>query len=207
MLPLFIGLTGKKRSGKDSFAQALVECHGFRRVAFADPLKNAVLDLDPLVRIEHDETGPLNRMTSEGFFRPGDYVRLSYLVDLVDWEGAKDVREVRRTLQRFGESIRALDLGFWVRQGISTAERHRDQGRPVVITDVRYLNELAAVKVAGGVHVHVDRPGLSNDDPHPSETVLEPYYEMADFTVHNDGTLDDLARQADEVVASLTRSH
>ena len=37
-----IAISGWKRSGKDTIAQQLIEAHGFKRVAFADPLKDMV---------------------------------------------------------------------------------------------------------------------------------------------------------------------
>ncbi|NWN87005.1 MAG: hypothetical protein HLX51_00460 [Micrococcaceae bacterium] len=44
-----VGLTGLKRSGKDSAALQLVGHHGFVRVAFADPVKRVLADLNPYV--------------------------------------------------------------------------------------------------------------------------------------------------------------
>jgi len=40
-----LGLTGRKRSGKDTFAQYLVRYAGFARVAFADELKREVAEM------------------------------------------------------------------------------------------------------------------------------------------------------------------
>lgn len=37
-----IAISGWKRSGKDTIAGQLIEAHGFKRVAFADPLKDSV---------------------------------------------------------------------------------------------------------------------------------------------------------------------
>lgn len=43
--PFIIGLCGKKRSGKDTIGNHLVEKHGFYRLAFADPLKIACQEI------------------------------------------------------------------------------------------------------------------------------------------------------------------
>ena len=40
---LVIGLSGWKRSGKDMLAEYLIREHGFKRLAFADPLKETVM--------------------------------------------------------------------------------------------------------------------------------------------------------------------
>jgi len=55
MLPELIGITGFKRSGKDTVAQILVELEGYVRLAFADALKQEVaaflgISLDELER-------------------------------------------------------------------------------------------------------------------------------------------------------------
>ncbi len=42
-----IGISGRKRSGKDTLASRLISEHGFTRVAFADPLKATMPALGP----------------------------------------------------------------------------------------------------------------------------------------------------------------
>jgi hypothetical protein len=198
-----IGLTGKKRAGKDTVAARLVERHGFARVAFADPLKEAALGLDPLVKIEWDEHGPLASGEDGYYFAPLQTYRLSFVIAAVGWERAKEVREVRRTLQRYGVAIRDLQPEFWVAQGLAKAEALLDQGTSVVITDVRFPNELDAIAAHGGFHVHVDRPGVDTSDPHPSETALEPFYDDADVEVLNHGDLATLADAVDTMARYL----
>ena len=48
MSAILIGLTGRKRSGKDTVAGFLRE-EGFDRVAFGDPIKEILADMDPLL--------------------------------------------------------------------------------------------------------------------------------------------------------------
>lgn len=172
-----IGLVGMKRCGKDTFADLLRETHGFERVAFADPLKAAALVADPLVG-----SGTLT---------------LSEFVGEVGWEGAKTRHEVRTFLQNLGVAIRGLDADFWVRMGLAAAQSIRREGRPVVITDVRFLNEIDAVREAGGIIVRIDRPGLPDDDRHPSEN--EWRQATPTLSVLNDGSVADLREVADFV--------
>lgn len=168
-LPI-VGLMGKKRSGKDTFAAALVEHRGFVRYAFADPLKDALLHANPLVR---------------GSLRVAD------LVGHIGWEGAKEVPEVRRLLQEYGMSIRAIEPEFWINATMRPAAREL---RPVVVTDVRFPNEADAVHKAGGILVRITRKGLVSDDPHASETALDGY--PADLDVLNAGTVETLQETA-----------
>jgi hypothetical protein len=185
--PPLLGLIGQKRAGKDAVAAVLVEEFGWRRVAFADPLRAAALGADPLV-------GPCSL--------PGDLVpAYHYLADVVEalgWEVAKDtVPGVRRFLQRLGtEGIRALDDGFWVRAAMQTVEhlrtrpRRPEEAAPVVVTDCRFPNEAEAILEAGGELLRIIRPGSAPADSHPSETTLVGY--PTRYVLHNGGTLDDL---------------
>lgn len=213
MSDLVIGLMGKKRSGKDSFAQRLVEEHGFTKVALADPLRQAALALDPIVGAEVDPRGGAEYGYGGQVFDipTAEPVHLSEVVREHGWEAAKDHweygAEVRRILQRLGtESIRALDQDFWVRAAWRTIEAIDG---PVVITDVRYPNEAMSLQIARrrGVPaylVRITRPGLKDDgDAHPSETALDGW--PADYYVDNDRGLAELHQQADDVLGSIHR--
>lgn len=198
-----IALSGKKRSGKDTFAARLIEAHGFTRIAFADPMRAAALALDPIIRIEQDETGPLIAAGAPLLAR---YVvttlRLSEVVDAVGWETAKSVREVRRTLQRLGTEAGRQVLGedVWVDAAMRQAEQ---VDGPVVITDCRFTNEADAVRARGGIVVRIVRDGLPAGDTHPSETALDDYPHFRAL-IGNNGTIDDLHAWADAVAELVT---
>lgn len=186
-----LGLVGRKRSGKDTFASFLTQDHGFVRLAFADRLKDAALAVDPLI--------------GKGDLRLSDYV------GTVGWETAKAVPEVRRFLQELGVAVRLhVRADAWVAPVVEEANRLRapgpdfidlpdgwmerttEPGFPVVVTDVRFLNEVQAIRDAGGLIVRIDRPSLPDDgDAHVSEHEWRSV--VPDFTVENrDGELDDL---------------
>lgn len=182
-----VGLIGKKRSGKDSFAQTLVEEFGFRRFAFADPLKEAALRSDPIVRtyVTLDE---------EYLDHVDGIERLSSVVSRLGWEDAKEIPEVRRTLQNYGVAIREIEPDFWVRATLDRALLHASTSGPVVVTDVRFPNEAQEIRDAGGKIVRIIRPGLVSDDTHASEIALDDY--EADVEVLNDRDLETLATVA-----------
>lgn len=181
-----IGLVGRKRSGKDTFASGLVE-RGYTRVAFADPLREMVEEIDPIVGgTRQGSQGVTLRMALEVFG---------------GWEGIKDspvANEARRLLQQSGQAVRRYDPDFWLRQGLRKARDVVAASEPgkggAVITDVRYANEAAAIQGAGGILVRIVRPDLVSTDTHPSETELDGY--PTDFTIRNTGTADDLVALA-----------
>ncbi|PSL04092.1 hypothetical protein CLV30_10695 [Haloactinopolyspora alba] len=189
MSGLVIGLTGKKRSGKGEFARRLVEEHGFTQVSLAGPLKDAALELDPVIGVEFSGRGS-----------DFDAIRLSEIVDTLGWEQAKEIREVRRTLQHMGVGVRNLDEDFWLRIAL---ERIGDTPGPVVVDDVRFPNEADAVQLLGHL-VRIVRPGLESDDTHDSETALDDW--PVNFTIHNSRDLEWLHLNADAIARALLKA-
>lgn len=180
-----IALIGRARSGKDTVAARLVT-KGFTRVAFADPLKAAALNINPYVPTTYGVT-----------------VRLQSLIADVGWEYAKDnYPEVRRLLQYTGQTVRDIDRGFWVRAALATIA---DIWSPVVVSDVRYPNEADALRSAGFRLVRIIRttagPLPGGASRHSSETALDRYRYPADDVIRNNGTLEDLYAQVDALNA------
>lgn len=174
-----IGLVGRARSGKDTAAARLVERHGYTRYAFADALRRAALALDPIVV-------PLDTVSRS--------MRLSEVVRELGWEGAKNITEVRRTLQNYGCAIREIDPHFWVRLVMDSIARDR----PAVVTDTRFRNEAEALMRAGGRLVRIVRPGLP-DDTHVSETELADY--PVSHTIYNDSDIPTLHAAVDRLAS------
>lgn len=191
-LPI-LGLIGAKRVGKDAFARTLTEHRGYARVAFADPLREAALRLDPIVDWDYGCDGYLG--TACECDNDAGPVRLSTIVERHGWEDAKDrYPEVRRTLERLGtDAIRTIAPTFWI--GASILEL-TERTTPVVVTDVRYPNEADTIRELGGKLVRITRPGAIRSD-HIADNSLDDY--EADYSVLNDGTLDDLARHAQRI--------
>lgn len=205
-LPPLVGLIGKKRVGKDTFAATLVEEFGFVRVAFADPLKEMALTIDPVIAYgKREEDGTWT-----------EPYRLSEAVAEEGWELTKDQwPEPRRFLQRLGDGVRQFDPEFWLRAGLTQAWTYRHgypesqpagvigmfRPRSVVITDVRYPNEADAIREAGGILVRIVRPGVADGDTHASETALDDY--DANRTVNNAGSLVWFQDQARELADGL----
>ncbi|MGV9546847.1 deoxynucleotide monophosphate kinase family protein [Streptomyces ardesiacus] len=171
-----IGIIGRARAGKDTAGKWLVDNRGYRRVGFADALKAAVLGVNPIVGTDEDD------LVSEG-------ERLADVLDFWGPERAKDVPEVRRLYQEFGRSMRAVDPDIWIRPVLAKAMKANDTGVPVVVTDVRYPNEVESLRRAGFHLVYIERPGVPQMD-HESENSLSA--DDADYTIQNFGFLEDL---------------
>ncbi len=212
-----IGMTGRRGSpqtgyvqaqaGKDTAAIRLIDGHGFVKIALADGVRDSLYALDPLVVGKPDarfrlsiELAHLHRDDEKRAWR------LSSIIEAVGWEEAKKIPEVRALMQRMGtEAGRAVHgEDLWtdlVEHKISKLEA----STPVVVTDVRFPNEESWLRGIGGVVVEVYRPqelagDLGANAAHASETMgwIKP-----DFTLTNDGTVEDLHRQVDLLLEQI----
>lgn len=195
LLPLTIGVTGKKRHGKDTVGDWLVKNRGYTRMALADELKAMVLDLDPLVDIPDE-----NAIGTD--LDPSTVYRLSVLVERFGMDAVKNIPEVRRLLQVFGtEVIRARDENWWVNTldwNIEAARAASPFEFRVVIPDIRYDNEARWVRAKGGLVIHVHRPGVDDGDTHASEAGVSD--DLIDLSVSNDGEVEELHAVLDSLL-------
>ena len=105
---------------------------------------------------------------------------------LEDWK-RRGLHETREKLQRLGQRLRDYDEDFWVKSMPAIiADR-------AIITDIRYDNELDWVKSKGGIVVAVHRPGYGPVNDHKSETNTTRLLALADTTVTNNDTIEELA--------------
>lgn len=164
---MIIGLSGYANAGKDSVAQILVEKFGYKRMAFADAIRDILYTLDPL--------------TNNG-------LHVKSVVDDYGWDIAKQDIEIRRLLQVLGTEVGRNVFGddVWVDVLISKLEP-MDK---VVITDVRFQNEAREIHNLAGVLWRINRDGVSAVNEHISETQMDQY--LFDEIVDNDGSLEDL---------------
>lgn len=159
---MIVGIGHTARVGKDTAAQALVDQLGFKRVGFADKLKELAMEANPLVT---SATRTINTNVGHG--------RLKWVVAGMGWEGAKNTYpEVRTFLQDLGLGARKIfGEAFWVQQTLSFA--HDGPSRDLVIPDVRFESEAKAIRAFGGVLVKIERPGFGPANSHVSEHDLD----------------------------------
>ena len=70
-----------------------------------------------------------------------------------------------------------------------------------IITDMRFPNEMQAVKDRGGITIRVSRTGIHTpkiEDLHPSETALDNY--EFDYHIDNSGTIEDLIEKVRKIL-------
>lgn len=197
-IPFLIGINGFKGAGKDTIGKIFVEDHGFKRIAFADKLKDAVAALWGIPRHwvdDYKDPDAHSYVTLHG----GEPDNLGSTTQRsMDW---------RDFLKRFGTEMGRDVFGndFWVDQllpmkewPVAQADKRYHGNR--CVTDCRFANEMGRIKSLGGHIIRVERPGLVSDG-HRSEEVPESW--MIDYTIHNDGTIDDLHSKVDHALVFL----
>lgn len=174
-----IGFCGFAQSGKDESAKVLMEL-GWKRLAFADALRDSVYNLNPLVDLPN-----IGRAAAPGSVA----TRVQTIIDTIGWDVAKvQYPEIRGLLQRMGTEVGRTLYGesFWVDRVLAQMTPDHDY----VITDVRFPNEVAAVRYDGGKVIRIYREGVGAVNSHVSDQGINDL--EFDSVIMNDGSLEDL---------------
>lgn len=156
--PFIIGITGYKRSGKDTAADVIASMLGMERIQFAQPLKEMLRTLLRIQGISEDTI----EACIHGDLKEAPAPPL----------GRKSPRHAMQTLgTEWGRTF--LDPEIWVNIAL---DRAAVSAGGAVITDVRFPNEADAVRLAGGTILRVDRPETAPEpgaDLHTSERGID----------------------------------
>lgn len=203
-----VGLVGETESGKDTIADLAIAQFGARRIAFADPIRNCALAIDPIVPVVVREEGDDEEKVQ--------LVRVSDVVSKMGWREAKQLPEVRRLLQRIGTEMgrEIIHPDIWINLGfrLLTAYYSGSNGEieNYVITDVRFQNEadkilefIQALDIeAEAFLVRVKRPGYGAVNDHASENSYDAIGPIH-TTIDNDGSLEDLKDKVYDVLGKV----
>jgi hypothetical protein len=215
---MIIGFVGFIGSGKDTAADYLVNCHGFRRDSFANTLKDAVA-----------QVFGWDRTLLEG--RTAEARKWREQLD-VWWSERLNIPELtpRWVLQQWGTEVcrQGFHDDIWIASLENKMRKTRDN---IVISDVRFPNEIKAIHNAGGLVVRIKRGNdpdwyeaalSANRGPdgnstwslskaklerlgiHASETAW--VGGAIDHTVINNTTIDDMCQQIKNLVSDLPAS-
>lgn len=182
---MIIGLGYKARAGKDTIASHLVGKYDFVQESFAYPLKEQI-----------------GRQIM-GFNDKQLYGEWKEVLD-PEWG-----RTPRQLLQLIGTDAlrKVVHDDFWVIPMKRKLKEHTHNKRNVVISDVRFLNEINAIKALGGQIVRVDRDNpdqITGFAKHQSETELD-NYEGWDQIITNNSTIEALYQAIDEHIKYVWR--
>jgi hypothetical protein len=205
---MIIGVCGFIGCGKDTVADYLVNFHEFRRESFANTLKDAVASV-----FGWDRTLVEGRTKEAREWREEvDYwwaERLSMPTLTPRW-----------VLQYWGTEIcrKTFHDDIWIASLENKLRKSKDN---IVVSDVRFPNELKAIRNQGGKIIWVKRgelPDWYNTAVSANSGDNQALSDMRDFKIHasewawvgldfdleitNDGTIDDLYGKIKSVIGS-----
>ncbi len=151
---MIIGLVGFKQVGKSTAAKYLEDKYSAVRINMKDALvaelrKNFPTLLEEIARTTDFDQG-LERAIDELFETKPPLMRA--------------------LMQNYGTEVRRGDNpDYWTDRWKESAGQLID-GTNIVVDDVRFLNEAAAVREMGGIIVRLVRPDITSGGTHTSET-------------------------------------
>lgn len=194
LLTVVVGIGGHLGAGKDEIADRLVAVHDFVKIGMSDPLAEALYILNPRIYVGYESSEAVKQK-----FIAGQIYFYQEIIDDVGYVEAKTISEVRRWLQVLGTEVgrELIDKNVWVTAARKKISQLRAEGKSVVITGIRFPNELDMLKADGHISMYVFRPGHGGDQ-HASENSISP----DDFVYHvyNGGNLQDLYNATDDFV-------
>jgi hypothetical protein len=196
---MIIGVTGKARSGKDTFAEYLTEClkerhqKNFEHVAFAAQLKSMCQEHFELSDDQLWESGKnIREIPDKRFIKPPPKAIASSTVVEPYWTP-------REIMQELGGFYRRIDPDFWVKSLNLYLIKY--DIKDAIITDVRHINECEYIKINKGVLIKIVRNDADeiHGMEHESETALDDMPgDYFDIEINNVGTLEDLYIAAED---------
>jgi hypothetical protein len=174
---MLVGISGQAGSGKDTCADYLIKNYGFVRVAFADPMKRFVQDVFDFT--DEQIWGPSEKRNAEDlrYFR-GDgrmphHLSPRLALQTLGTEWGRDCYPnvwVEYAI-RVHEKLQGGGYAYDQRRGLYTVSYLMNaETSPmlwprtnVVISDVRFKNEVEGIRKAGGCLVRVIREGAHGD--------------------------------------------
>ena len=207
---MLIGVSGKARSGKDTFAEMLARelqiqtGQAYVLMAYAHELKLKVQkDFD----LSYEQLwGDEKEVEDER------YKRVHHIIPFCEGLGKGELPTrpkywtPREIMQNYGQFFRTINYDFWIDRLFRVIEDK--EYKNVIITDLRHVNEVDAVVDRGGYHVRVEREEdkATHNKQHISETDLDDGHRV-DFTVNNQWTLKELKETAKDVARFLVGKH
>jgi hypothetical protein len=205
---MIIGVCGFIGCGKDTVADYLVNFHEYRRESFADSLKDSVAAVFGWDRIMLEGRTKESREWREQVDK--------WWADRL----AMPTLTPRWVLQYWGTEVcrKTFHDDIWI---ASLENKLRQSKDNVVVSDVRFPNEIKAIKNLGGKIVWVKRGELpswydsalkanAGENYHLQEMKLHKVHasEWAwigqdfDYEISNDGTIDDLYQSIKSVISN-----
>lgn len=179
---MIIGISGKASSGKDTAAKMLEVLYANPDISYEDFANRRYKNFADIQIVHFADT---LKETAQVLFRISEWETNTQegKKTTINWIG----KTVRELLQGIGQGLRdAIDPNLWVKILFANTKDWTN----IIIADVRYPNEVKAIKERNGILLRIDRKGAGAGN-HSSETALDDYKEW-DVHIENNNSIEDL---------------
>lgn len=181
---MIIGISGYKGSGKTTLGRAL-------KHHLDDERENAIID-----------------HLAEGFKRAVQVI-FGFDTDQIYGDNKETVDEFWGVSPRWAMQTLGTEWGrvliskdMWIKSLWVRVRGYHENGVHVIIPDIRFENEAQFVRDNGGILINILRDEVTPGDVHPSELGLTNWSDY-DYTVYNNGSIEDLLTRAEEITQSI----
>lgn len=219
---MIIGISGNKRSGKDTVGKIIIDNFDATRFALADPIKRNILHCSTYssIKITEDQINgfsnydreQIENWKSDEVFNllnkcyissqdalevtlgESSYARFTQVAN--QFISDRNNFTIRKLMQVVGTDIgvNIIDKNIWVDLTKRAIDSSEKKTKYQVITDLRQQHEFDFVKDRGGYVIHIEREDINNQvDYHITETNIGLY--NSDIIIHNNESLLDLQKQ------------
>lgn len=191
---MLIGLVGKAYSGKDTVADYLVDKWEYKKLSFACHMKDITALMfnweRSLLEGNTEKSRNWREQTDEWW---SERLQISNFTP-------------RRALQIVGTDLirKHLNIKFWIIAMEKKLNSLLESNMNVVISDVRFENEIEMIRKLGGKIIGLNR--ISDDSKmdqliasHISENV-DWHEKNIDYTIDNNGSKDSLFKKLDKII-------
>ena len=201
-MTLVIGITGAKGAGKDTFAQTLSD----KAKDYYD-IQSVQEHWAYLLKLSAAKTLGIDVVSKEEVNTWADWFKNHGAMEIYDKRYGSDEHIVhgRQFLQNYGTEAHREIFGkdFWIDEFWAQARHNTDI---LFICDTRFENEIESITSNGGIIIYVENEAAESiADNHASESL--DYAKHSDYTINNDGSIDDLIDQAEFLIEHLKRRY
>jgi len=169
-----IGLIGYKQSGKDTIADYLVKNYNYHKLSFAEPLKEICKIL-----FNFDE--------EQLYGNKKEIIDINWNItprQVYQFVGTHLFRnEIQKLLPNINDN-------FWVEILKQKIVKLLNENKKIVISDIRFLNELSMIKSFGSLIIKITRANNICVNDHESEKYIDIF--NYDIAINNNGSINEL---------------
>ncbi len=189
---MILGLAGRAGAGKDTCADVLCQAHQFYRMAFADPVRQEIVDAFGIDSGVFDVTTKERKTAALAIGRCNDGDFMSLMIRR--GESVTAPRSPREIMRWWGTEFRRNQKSvYWLDKAAQTINEAMRRGyRRVVITDVRFRNEADLVRYYNGQVWMIDR-AEANAVPATHQSELELALIHPDYVIENNRSMTGFA--------------